>query len=329
MSSFLQILENEPVIIAEGAVIERLRRDSAITLDPHVLNSSLVYNSTGRNHLETIYRQYIDCACRKNLPMIVLTPTWRANPERISRAGLDNQDVITDCFNFLDSLRETYGPYAEKIFIGGLIGCYGDAYRPKEALPAGTARVFHHQQIYSLMSAGVDFLIGSTFPAFSEALGMAQAMAETACPYILSFIVRPEGILLDGTPLSEAIGNIDIAVSPPPAGYMVNCVHPEVFRSAMREQDQPFDSLAPRSGTLVQGKGLMRTRIVGLQANTSLRSPEELDGREELDAEDPVKFGEMMASLHRDFSLKILGGCCGTDERHIESIIRSITNQNK
>ncbi len=314
MSSFLQTLENEPVIIAEGAVIEQLRRDSGIVLDPHVLNSSLVYDTTGRNHLETIYRQYIDCAYRHNLPMIVLTPTWRANPERILRAGLQDRDVNNDCFDFLDSLRETYGPYAEKIFIGGLLGCYGDAYRPKEALPAGMARVFHRQQVVSLTSAGVDFLIGSTLPAFSEALGMAQVMAETACPYILSFVVRPEGVLLDGMLLSEAIRIIDETVSPVPAVYMINCVHPSNFRQAMTNTSQDHTRI--------------RNRVLGLQANTSRRSPEELDGRDELDAEEPVKFGEMMASLHKDFSLKILGGCCGTDERHIEAIVRSITVEN-
>jgi homocysteine S-methyltransferase len=308
MSSFLQIIENEPVIIAEGAVIERLRRDSGITLDPHVLNSSLVYDSNGRNHLEKIYRQYIDCAYRKNLPMIILTPTWRANPERILRAGLHSHNVNPDCYHFLHHIRSGYGQYAEKIFIGGLMGCYGDAYKPYEALPAEKARYFHREQAL----AGVDFLIGSTLPAFSEALGMAQAMAETVCPYILSFIIRPDGNLLDGTPLLDAITNIDATVSPPAAGYMVNCVHPAFFRNAIRDQDQGRDQV------------LTRKRIIGLQANTSRRSPEELDGRDELDAEDPVKFGEMMASLHKDFSLKILGGCCGTDERHIESIVCSI-----
>jgi homocysteine S-methyltransferase len=309
MSTFLQILENEPVVIAEGAVIERLRRHPGITLNPHVLNSSLVYESDGRILLEHIYRQYIDCAYRHNLPMIILTPTWRANPERITRAGMENYDVNKDCFNFLNSIRESYGTYAEKTFIGGLLGCYGDAYNPKEALPAGIARALHRQQVLSLMSAGVDFLIGSTLPAYSEALGMAQAMAQTSCPYILSFVIRPEGVLLDGTLLSDAIRDIDATVSPRPAGYMVNCVHPGVFGRAIIDRGSDQDRV------------LILGRLVGLQANTSRRSPEELDGREELDAEDPEQFGEMMTSLHRDYSLKILGGCCGTDERHIDAII--------
>ncbi|MGD0337967.1 MAG: homocysteine S-methyltransferase family protein [Bacteroidota bacterium] len=326
MSTFLLCIEQEPVIIAEGAVIERLRRTPGISLNPHLLNSALLYNE-GKKYLEAIYRQYIDCAYRRNLPMIILTPTWRANPERISRAGLPAHqssknvggrahDVNKDCYDFLAEIRAGYGEYAKKIFIGGLMGCYGDAYKPEEALPSGTARFFHREQVRALASSGVDFLLGSTLPAFSEALGMAQAMADSGCPYILSFVIRANCRLLDGMLLPDAINNIDTTVSPKPTGYMINCVHPEIFRKAIigRGQDQDRE---------------VRCRILGLQANTSLRSPEELDGREELDVENPDRFGEMMASLHKDFSLKILGGCCGTDERHIESIVRSLTIQNK
>lgn len=310
MSSFLQFLENEPVIIMEGAIIERLRRTPGITLDPVVLNSSLLYDPAGKKHLERLYRQYIDCAYRQNLPVMVLTPTWRANPERLARAGLQIYDVNGDGFHFLQDIRRTYGPYSEKIFIGGLMGCSGDAYKPEEALSAGTAYSFHREQVRLLVLAGVDFLFGSTLPALSEAFGMAQAMAGSGRPYILSFVVRPGGTLLDGTLLSDAIRDIDGTISPSPAGYMVNCVHPDIFRKAMGNQDR--------------GQGEMRRRIIGLQANTSSRSPEELDGREELDAEEPAPFGEKMAALHIDFSLKILGGCCGTDERHMESIVCSI-----
>ncbi len=347
MSKLLLCIEQEPVIIAEGAVIERLRRTPGISLDPHLLNSALLYNDEGKKYLEEIYRQYIDCAYRRNLPMIVLTPTWRANPERISRAGLPTRqsskdvggrahDVNKDCYDFLAEIRSGYGEYAKKIFIGGLMGCYGDAYKPEEALPSGTAHFFHREQVRALASSGVDFLLGSTLPAFSEALGMAQAMADSGCPYILSFVIRANCRLLDGTLLPDAINNIDSTVSPKPAGYMINCVHPEIFRKAVMNagQDQSFDSPSTHPTTrdllgVAQdkglGRGLIHSRILGLQANTSLRSPEELDGREELDVENPDRFGEMMASLHKDFSLKILGGCCGTDERHIESIVSSLT----
>ena len=328
MPSFLQFLNDERVIITEGAVIERLRRKSAMMLNPHVLNSSLIYNPAEKIQLEIIYRQYIDCACWYDLPVIILTPTWRANPERISLAGLKNRDLNADCYRFLNKIRLSYDRYAGRIAIGGLMGSAGDAYKPADALPAEKACSFHSAQVRELVSAGVDFLLGSTLPAYSEALGMAQTMAESGCPYVLSFVVRPSGRLLDDTLLSDAIRNIDDAVSSPPAGYMVNCVHPENFRKAMTDHDY-ISAGVLRSGTRPEGRGqdldLLKKRIIGLQANTSRRSPEELDGCEKLDSEEPETFGEMMVSLHEDFSLKILGGCCGTDEKHIDAIVRLLT----
>ncbi len=137
---------------------------------------------------------------------------------------------------------------------------------------------------------------------------MARAIAGTAgseVPYFLSFVVRPSGHLLDGTPFLQAVESIDESVSRPPSGYFVNCVHPSVLLEALESLDF---AATPLSG-----------RLVGLEANASRLSPEELDGRAELDADDPSRFGAEMAELHRRFGLHILGGCCGTDARHIES----------
>jgi homocysteine S-methyltransferase len=61
-----------------------------------------------------------------------------------------------------------------------------------------------------------------------------------------------------------------------------------------------------------------------LQANTSAKSPEELDGLESLDSEAPAPFAAAMLDVRRQFGAKILGGCCGSDERHIEAIAAMI-----
>jgi len=34
----------------------------------------------------------------------------------------------------------------------------------------------------------------------------------------------------------------------------------------------------------------------------------------------PEVFGTSVALLHRELGLKILGGCCGTDDRHIRAL---------
>ena len=133
-----------------------------------------------------------------------------------------------------------------------------------------------------------------------------MALAATAKPYMLSFVVRPEGTLLDGTPLKSAIAAIDAAVTPRPLAYLINCTHVSFAASALMHETN--------SSTLV------RHRIIGLLANTAALSPEELNDSSSLVEEDPEIFGQSLAALQRELGLKILGGCCGTDDRHIRAL---------
>jgi homocysteine S-methyltransferase len=291
---FAEALAAGPPILAEGSVVERLRRDPSVRLDPHIAHAGFIYELRAAAALERIYRGYLEIGRTRGLPMLCLTPTWRANPERLRLAGLGARDVNGDAVRFLGRIREGYGG---AVYLGGLTGCYGDAYRPEEALAVADAAAFHRPQARALAEAGVDFLFASTLGAASEALGIARAMAPLDVPYLLSFIIGADGALLDGTPLGDAVAAIDGAVSPAPAAYMLNCVHTSVFASAAPPQ-----------------------RVAGLQANTSRKSPRELEGLAELETEDPQVFAEGMAELHRRFGLRILGGCCGTDERHIDAL---------
>jgi homocysteine S-methyltransferase len=301
------MIEREPVLLVEGAIIERLRRRADVHLDPRIENAGLIYDPAGRTALEEIYRGYIDVGRAFGLPMIILTPTWRANPDRLAAAGLGDRDVNGDGFRFLDSIRRSFGAYADRILIGGLMGCAGDAYDPEEALSEDRAATFHRTQALALADAGVDFLMAATLPAASEAVGIAKAMADCGVPYVPSFVIRPAGTLLDGTPLHQVVTRIDTDVEPAPLGYMVNCVHPTVLAEALTREAEVSPDL--------------RSRMLGLQANASTLSPEELDNLDHVDETgSPEAFAREMLALHRQFGLKILGGCCGTDERHIRCI---------
>jgi homocysteine S-methyltransferase len=72
----------------------------------------------------------------------------------------------------------------------------------------------------------------------------------------------------------------------------------------------------------------VRKRVAGLLANTAALNPEELDNSEELVEEDPQIFGKSVASLHAELGMKILGGCCGTDERHIDNLAKRLVSDN-
>jgi len=290
-----------------------------VSLDPNVLHARLAADVQGRDVLGRIYRGYLDVGRRHELQMIVLTPTWRASAARATRAGLDAESVNREGCVFLADLVSEYGSYARSIYVGGLMGCVGDAYQPQQALSEEEAARAHAPQARALAAAGVDFLLASTLPALSEAVGMAVAMAaaQTAhkTPYALSFVVRPTGTLLDGMPLHQAVRQIDAWVSPEPLCYLVNCVHPTIYARAMESQ-------------LLYDPGLCE-RVIGLQGNTSCRSPEELDALTFLDTEEPEAFATAMLGLNRRFGARVLGGCCGTDERHIEWIARGIAQQKR
>ena len=311
---FEDTVKNSTVILTEGAVIERLSRSAAIELDPYIVHAGLIYTESGNDALSKIYREYLDIGRRSKLPIIVSAPTWRANPERIGKSVFKKyENINADCVSFIREIRNDYSNFSGNIYIGGCMACRGDAYRPQEALSQPEAKSFHQYQAHALAQANVDFIMAATLPAVSEALGLAATLSDCNVPYILSFVIRDNGAVLDGTPLHEAVERIDSSVDPKPLCYSVNCVHPSVFERGVGQEIDHCESV--------------KNRVLGFQANTSSKSPEELDGLEYLDTTAPAEFAESMLALHQNFGIRILGGCCGTDQRHIEEMANRICNQ--
>lgn len=298
-------------LLMEGGVVERVRRGAPDLLDPLLMNAPLIYSEAGRSLLHQIYMEYMEIGRVNDLPLLSLAPTWRANPDRLAASVFAERDLNGDAVRFLQAIRDAFGDYGSKIYIGGLMGCRGDAYKPQEALSREAARAFHLTQARALAGAGADYLMASTMPEIHEALGMAEAIASTGCPFLMSFIVRPSGRLLDGTPLDEALSRMDEEVLPHPLGYLVNCIHSSALEAAL--------------GTPPGQRALETGRLLGLQANTSSKSPEELDGSEELDGEPPEFFALGMCALRNRFGLRVLGGCCGTDASHMAALAQGLT----
>ncbi|MCX6543444.1 MAG: homocysteine S-methyltransferase family protein [Acidobacteria bacterium] len=305
-----ELLAADVPVLMEGAVVERVRRGAPALFDPLLANAPLIYGEAGRALLREIYTDYIDIGRAHDFPLLSLAPTWRANPDRLAASAFAGRDLNGDAVRFLQEIRGAAGDYGAQVYIGGLMGCRGDAYKPQEALSRESARAFHAVQAAALSGAGADYLMASTMPEIHEALGIADALASTGCPYLVSFIVRPSGCLLDETPLDDALASIDDQVAPRPLGYLVNCVHSSVLESAL--------------GAPAGRRALDSGRLLGLQANTSSRSPEELEGSQELAGEAPEAFASGMCSLRKQFGLRVLGGCCGTDGGHIAALARGL-----
>jgi homocysteine S-methyltransferase len=296
------VISSSPLLLTECAISERLRRAGDVELHPTLFNTPLIYNRNGREKLAAIYQQYREIAAKATLPILLCAPTWRLDKVRIGEAGFD-KSLLFDAVSFMRDIQKRgqvlHQVPTSEVFIGGLLGPKNDCYAPEQALSVDAAYDFHLWQIEQLAQAGVDCIIAQTIPAVSEGLGMARALANSGVPAIISFVINREGRVLDGTPLLDAITAIDNSLVTAPLGYMVNCVYP-TFICAEKQPAALFE------------------RLIGIQANSSSLDHTELDGATVLHQDDLQHWGENMLRLNNEFGMKILGGCCGTDNNYLQ-----------
>lgn len=303
------IASNFPLLM-EGALGERLKREYGLDISGDVAMADLIYSEKGRKALETLWRQYISIAHKYNLPFMATTPTRRANEERVFASGHDGM-IILDNVEFLRRIKEASNI---EMFIGGLMGCKGDAYTGEGALGTEEAHAFHQWQAQLFKEGKVDFLYAAIMPVLTEAAGMAKAMSDTDIPYIISFTIQRDGKLIDGHTIDYAIRFIDESVAHKPICYMTNCVHPDIVYEALLHEFNQTETV--------------RTRFIGIQANTSALPYSELDGSCDLKCSSPLALAKSMMKLKAECNFRIFGGCCGTDNRHIEKIAKMLNNEN-
>ncbi len=287
------VIRENNFILTEAAIDEALSNATDVTLHPRLGNALFIYDKVYKNILSELYQSFVSLACKAKLPIILFTPTWRTNHERLSEANIQ-MDVNADAVRFLNDLKAEWGAWKDNIIIGGNFGCKNDTYRPEEALSKEDAREFHKWQIDKLAETDIDLLMAGPLPAVSEATGIALAMETSGLPYILNFVINRNGYILDGTSLSQAIEEIDAACGTPPAGYLIGCSYP----SFLKVRELPDTVLS---------------RLIGYQANASSLDHSDLDEEGECHADDISDWGDRMVELNKQFGIKILGGCCGTN----------------
>ena len=192
---FIDHIKSGAFALSEGSIYERLRRNPSIAFDPQIAHGGLIYETGSARVLERVHRESLDIGQKYGMAMFALTDTWRASQQRIDRSKFRHKRVNQDNAAFLAKIRDGYKRSGAPIFIGGLLGPRGDAYKPEESPPRDEAEEYHTPQIEALAASNIDFLYASTMPAFAETLGMAAVLARTELPYILSFVVRSNGRL--------------------------------------------------------------------------------------------------------------------------------------
>jgi S-methylmethionine-dependent homocysteine/selenocysteine methylase len=312
LTIFEYIFESSDLILTEGAFVERLKVELDVVLDKHINHSGLIYSNP--DILTKLYKQYIDIGRKYNIPIMITTPTRRVNKESVMKSDFFNKDIIPDTISFLAEVKQCYGDYSPNIMLGGLLGCKGDAYSGAKIMNFEESYDFHRQQTLQFENDNINFLFAGIMPEITEAIGMAQAMADTGKPYIISFMLRKNGCLLDGTPLVKAMEIIDKKVTRKPICYATNCIHPTNLL-------QSLNCNVNRNHPILD-------RFKGIQANASLLCPEELNNCNSVEQDDFSNIIDDMIILHKQHGIKILGGCCGTDDRFIDEMAERIVREN-
>lgn len=264
----------------------------------------LLDDPRGVEALRAYFMPYIELARDNGVGLVLDTPTWRASSHwggLLGYGATELADVNRRAVAFLEQIREEAG--GVPIVIGGCVGPADDAYSPSEQISAGEAALYHRPQVATFADTDADFVNALTLTYAGEAVGIVRAAGAEEVPVAISFTVETDGRLPSGQPLGEAIDEVDTATEGYAAYFMVNCAHPTHFAGAL------------------DGDGAWRDRIAGVRANASRKSHAELDESEELDAGDPEELASHYPQLRERLpNLRVAGGCCGTDDRHIAAI---------
>ena len=293
------------LFITDGGLETTLIFHDGLELN-HFAAIELLKHKAGYNRLSQYFRKYVNLASAHNMGFVLESATWRASPDWGSKLGIGREELAQlthRAIELLHEIRDEFESQQTPIVISGNIGPRGDGYQANNIMTPEEAADYHAWQIGILDDADVDMVSAFTIPTVEEAIGIATAAQERNIPVIISFTVETDGRLPSGQSLQKAIEAADTATGNAPVYYMINCAHPKHFEQA------------------ISGKDAWLQRIRGIRANASCKSHAELDESETLDDGNPEELGRDYRKLQTLLpNLRVMGGCCGTDHRHVEAM---------
>lgn len=293
------------IFLSDGGIETTLIFHEGIEL-PYFAAFDLLRSADGKAQLRNYFVKYASIARRDAVGFIFESPTWRASRDWAEKLGYSAEALAVvnqEAIELMEQLRREYETPESRMVISGCVGPRGDGYDPGQIMHVDEAEAYHAEQIGSFACADADMISAITMTNVPEAIGIVRAAKKAAMPVVISFTVETDGLLPTGQELGDAIAEVDRATDNPPVYYMLNCAHPTHFADKL-------------TGTEPWTK-----RLRGLRANASRCSHAELNEATELDAGDPAQLAVEYAELiQRLGHINVLGGCCGTDHRHIEQI---------
>ena len=276
---------------------------------PHFAAFPLLRTAEGRDAMTEYFVPFLELARQNDAGFVLDTNTWRANPDWGQLLGYDLPaltKVNSEAVEFAKELRRVHSP-EQNVLINGVIGPRGDGYDPSTIMSFTEAKNYHAFQVDVFSDCKVDMITALTMTNTPEAIGIAEAAAEAKVPCVISFTLETDGCLPTGQSLADAIAEVDADETRRPAYFMINCAHPDHFRS------------------VINSSGDWTDRIGGLRANASRMSHAELDCSEVLDDGDPQELAQLYAEIRWNLAkMNVFGGCCGTDHRHVTQICQAL-----
>ena len=266
----------------------------------------LLKDAEGRDVLARYFGAYAKIARRFGTGLILESATWRASADWGRRLGYTPESMAEAnraSIRLLEEIREEYESGPTQVVISGCVGPRGDGYVASATMSVREAAQYHSEQIATFAATAADMVCAITMNYVEEAIGIAQAAERSRMPAVLSFTVETDGRLPTGQTLRSAIEQTDDSTGGYPRYYMINCAHPIHFAGVLG------------------GEGPWLDRVRGLRANASRMSHAELNDSAVLDVGDPTELGRDYARVKGQLPhLNVMGGCCGTDHRHVEQI---------
>lgn len=273
---------------------------------PHFAVFELLKNPKAVTALRSMYRSYFDVVSNHKMFALVGGLDYRASPDWGKLLGYSSvglADINHQCIEFLRNIADEYSTEIETILVQGLIGPRGDAYETNRTITANEAQDYHSVQLETLKAAGVDLASALTFSSIEESIGVARAAADIGLPLSISLILSSDSNLGTGQGLQEAITTIDAETNGSTAFFMLNCCHPIEYEPALTVESDWME------------------RIRGVRPNASKKDKISLCEIGHLEDGDPVELGQQVGDLISRYPhMDILGGCCGTWDRHLDQI---------
>lgn len=295
--------------LTDGGMETDLIFNKGINL-PCFASFDLLSTDWGQQAMRDYYESYLALAAQHRSGFILESPTWRANRDWGDKLGYSPSELANvnrKAIDFLQQMKEQHSAnFSLPVLISGCIGPRGDGYVADRKMTAEQAHAYHSEQMAVFAQTDIDLVSAFTMNYVEEAMGIVRAAKERKLPVVISFTVETDGLLPTGQSLGDAIAQVDDDSDGYTLYYMINCAHPTHFEKHLA------------------GDSAWRKRVRGVRGNASKCSHAELDAAEALDAGSPEEFGTDYLRLQQLLpELRVYGGCCGTDLRHVASIARA------